>query len=347
MLRKETDFVRLLHGKSKSLSLGGKMLKSLPESIGLLQSLLTIDARKNLLDDLPISFQLLKNLECLHLSNNKFESVPDVIAQLFNLQTLVIFSNPLSDITAICSPSLTELRILNLNNCQISELPPQIKFLKSLEVLSMTSNKLISLPDELCELVHLRELIADKNHLESLPFEIGRLWSLNRLFLPHNNIKELPESLSKMERLKVLDVACNQIRIFPTDIHTMALEELYCESNPLIKKNIVKSVQEEEILTLKEMSARFVMRAIKHRGSIVRKQISFYPGVKELLNQSARCEICLESFLNTWLECVRFVPTEELGVLKSTVSSLPQRVLLCSYACFNSQGHDIYGIAFP
>ena len=348
VVKKETQLVRLLHGKSKSLTLNHKHLSSLPESTCLLHTLVNLDAKGNQLTDLPRSFGLLSSLENLNLGNNRFEHIPEQVGSLVSLRKLQIFSNPLRDITGVCSPSLRQLSILNFNNSQLSVLPPEINCLKaSLSVLSLSGNMLVTLPNELCDLKALTELIADKNRLQFLPFNIARLANLRRLHVPQNELCELPESLSKLKRLRVLDVAGNQLRVFPTDMNTMELKELYCENNPLLQPNLVNSIQEEEILSLKEMCARQVMRSLRDFNSQTRMQISLFPGARKLLSQASKCAICGHSFLNTWLECVRFLSTEsDLQVSKCTSKVVPQRVLLCSYVCFNSTGHDFYGVAF-
>lgn len=66
-----------------------------------------------------------------------------------------------------------------------------------------------------------------------------------------------------------------------------------------------------------------------------------------MLAQSSKCAVCGESFLNTWLECVRFVDAREDLKLNNLSGLIPVRALLCSYRCFNSSGHDYYGVAFP
>ena len=45
----------------------------------------------------------------------------------------------------------------------------------------------------------------------------------------------------------------------------MPLRELYCEANPLLEEIPVHSVQEEEVLSLKELSARLVMKEVKDK----------------------------------------------------------------------------------
>lgn len=83
------------------------------------------------------------------------------------------------------------------------------------------------------------------------------------------------------------------------------------------------------------------------RWSYLRKAIRHYPQIKEMLAQSSKCAVCGESFLNTWLECVRFVDAREDLKLNNLSGLIPVRALLCSYRCFNSSGHDYYGVAFP
>ena len=338
--------IRLLHGKSKSISFNNKKLKLFPESVCLLQSLVSLDGRNNEMKTLPLSFSLLTNLENLNLSNNHFEIIPEVISTLINLKKIHIFSNPLQDITSICS--LSNLQFLNLNNCKLSHLPPEICFLKSLQVLSLDHNELTSFPDEICELISLRELMACKNKLEYLPFNFGKLVNLSKLLLSQNKLKELPETIVEIKSLRKLDVASNFLRIFPIRFDAMFLNELYCESNLLLEKITTTSIQEPEILSLRELTARFLMKELKNRSSVVQKTIHFYPKVKEIISESSKCPVCLELFLDIWLECVKFVsPSKDLGMSFCNISSVPQRVLLCSYSCFNSNSQKIYGIAYP
>ena len=63
----------------------------------------------------------------------------------------------------------------------------------------------------------------------------------------------------------MLDIAANDLRIFPTETEQLPLHELHCEENPLLSHLPVHSIQEEEVLSLKEMAARFVMSQLKDR----------------------------------------------------------------------------------
>lgn len=71
--------------------------------------------------------------------------------------------------------------------------------------------------------------------------------------------------MGKCYNLKVLDVAANELRIFPTETEELPLVELHCEENPLLSHLPVHSVQEEEVLSLKEVVARYVMTQLRDR----------------------------------------------------------------------------------
>jgi hypothetical protein len=83
----------------------------------------------------------------------------------------------------------------------------------------------------------------------------------------------------------------------------------------------------------------------------LRERIQYNKKAKELLMQCTECQFCHNYFLNTWLECVEFIDTRRTfkGMKtnrNSIATNIPQRVLLCSYECFNSPGHNYFGVAF-
>ena len=43
------------------------------------------------------------------------------------------------------------------------------------------------------------------------------------------------------------------------------------------------------------------------RYSNTRRALQLYPELRDLLSKCSNCAVCDEAFLNTWLECVRFV----------------------------------------
>ncbi|MGH0142120.1 UNVERIFIED_CONTAM: hypothetical protein FKN15_029173 [Acipenser sinensis] len=159
----------------------------------------------------------------------------------------------------------------------------------------------------------------------------------------NHNIK----GIHKLRKLRVIDVAGNQLKMFPATFNELLLDELYCEDNPFLQKKLVPSIQDEEILSLKEITARYILKELRVRLSEVRVAITHYPEVRIMLSEASMCALCGQGFLNIWLECVKFVNIRKEMKITSKINTIPVRALLCSYKCFNQQCHDYYGVAVP
>jgi GTPase SAR1 family protein len=92
--------------------LDGNAIKNLPEGIGRIQNLATLDLDNNRLTGLPNSLIELQALENLYLSANKLRVLPDCLAELPRLITLNVDGNPLvsppPEVTAAGSDSVLE-----------------------------------------------------------------------------------------------------------------------------------------------------------------------------------------------------------------------------------------------
>ncbi|XP_071957895.1 uncharacterized protein [Antedon mediterranea] len=343
----DTLLLRAVKGKPKCLNLSSKHLTQIPRLIGKLECLNILHLKNNKIQDLPVEFSALTKLIVLNIGNNELEEIPASLGQLNNLETLHLFGNKIKKLPNKILGGLRSLTFLNLNNNDLRTVTPSINKLVNLKYLSLDGNSLTSLPSELCAISPLTELHAANNQLTALPLEISFLVNLTKLHVQKNKIRELPEGIGKLYNLKVIDIAANELRIFPTELNKLPLKELYCEENPLIDHVPIKSVQEEEVLTLKEICARFIMSELKTRWSYLRIAIRHYPSVKEMLGQASKCAFCNRSFLNTWLECVTFVDAKKDLKTMNSPGRIPIRALLCSYKCFNTPGHRFYGVAFP
>ncbi|XP_075438949.1 leucine-rich repeat-containing protein 69 isoform X2 [Ascaphus truei] len=348
----DTMVLRALRGRARILNLNGKRLLRVPGAVGSLTLLTVLQLKNNLLSQLP------EELTVLNLGNNSFEKVPEQLKHLKSLQRLHLFGNKITEIPPAVFDGLENLISLNLNNNLLKQLPSEIRNLQLLENLSVNHNQLKEVPKELCTLQHLCELHLTNNHLETLPEELGYMTNLKELLVSRNKLIGLPEGLGKLKKLKILDVAGNEIRTFPSTIHDVPLQKFYYEENPLLQKKPVCAVQEEEVLSLKEITARLILSHLKSTDSVLREKIKEHPKVRTILSNTNVCALCGQEFLDIWLECVKFVDVKKLSCgttiaidssLKMKKSSnlqlLPIRVLLCSYKCFNQQHNGIFGVA--
>ncbi|XP_069778041.1 leucine-rich repeat-containing protein 69-like isoform X5 [Narcine bancroftii] len=317
----DTLVLRALRGNAKTLDLGGKKLKRVPKAVGRLRALNRLQLRDNLIAELPDELQALHHLTDLNLGNNSLQALPEVLKHLKQLKKLHLFDNKLDKLSPYVFEALGNLAFLNLNDNKLTTLPDEINRLVELKYLYINNNRLESIPRKLCLLQQLCELHLANNKLKSLPHDIGYLTNLKKLSMPRNQIQELPELLD------------------------LKLDEFYFEQNPLLEKNLISSAQQNEVLTLQEITARYIMDKLMNNS--FRSVLKSYPEVKKILENASKCALCEKTFLNTWLECVMFVNLTQKIKMTRPAHVVPVRALLCSYKCFNKPGHQYYGIAMP
>lgn len=198
---------------SRDLNLQGKLMNQiewLPDSIGKLTGLVTLDISENRILALPDAIGRLSSLAKLDLHSNRIAQLPESIGDLCNL----IY--------------------LDLRGNQLASLPSTLGRLVKLEELDVSVNHLTSLPDSIGSLARLKKLIVETNNLDELPYTIGQCVSLVELRAGYNHLKALPEAVGKLESLEILSVRYNSIRGLPTTMASLTkLKELDASFNEL------------------------------------------------------------------------------------------------------------------
>ncbi|XP_064965852.1 plant intracellular Ras-group-related LRR protein 4-like [Musa acuminata AAA Group] len=216
---------------TRDLNLQNKLMDQidwLPDSIGKLSSLITLDLSENRIVVLPTTMGALSSLTKLDLHSNRIAQLPDSIGDLHRLLFLDLRGNQLTSLpSTFCK--LVHLEELDLSSNQISSLPDAIGSLVRLKKLNVETNDIEELPHSIGNCVVLAELRADYNRLKGLPEAVGRLESLEVLSVRYNNIKGLPTTMASLSKLKELDVSFNELESIP---------ESLCLATSLIKLNI-------------------------------------------------------------------------------------------------------------
>ncbi|XP_050080714.1 leucine-rich repeat-containing protein 1-like [Anopheles maculipalpis] len=141
-------FVEMCH--LRFLYLAGNMIETLPNQIGRLECLETLDLSDNSLHRLPNSIGRLKRLTKLMLNGNHIHQLPSEIGHLQRLEELHVRKNRLTNI------------------------PVQLSQCVSLEELQMDDNPgLVSIPTRVCNLPVLTYVSAERCNLFQLPFTIN------------------------------------------------------------------------------------------------------------------------------------------------------------------------------
>ncbi|GJN03950.1 hypothetical protein PR202_ga21451 [Eleusine coracana subsp. coracana] len=216
---------------TRDLNLQGKLMNQiewLPDSIGKLTGLVTLDISENRILALPEEIGRLSSLTKMDLHANRIAQLPDSVGDLSNL----VF--------------------LDLRGNQLSSLPAGLGRLVNLEELDVSANQLTSLPDSIGSLARLKKLIIETNNIDELPYTIGNCVSLVELRAGYNHLRALPEAVGKLESLEILSVRYNSIRGFPTTMASLtklkevdasfneleSIPENFCFVTSLVKLNV-------------------------------------------------------------------------------------------------------------
>ncbi|KAK3034190.1 hypothetical protein RJ639_034330, partial [Escallonia herrerae] len=216
---------------TQDLNLRSKLMDQiewLPDSIGKLASLISLDLSENRIVVLPATLGGLSSLTKLDLHSNRISELPECIGDLLSLVYLDLRANQLTRLPATFG-RLVRLEELDVSSNQLSVLPESIGSLVSLKKLHMETNNIEEIPHTIDHCSSLKELHAEYNRLKALPEAVGRIGSLEILSVRYNNINKLPTTMASLSSLRELDVSFNEVESVP---------ESLCFATTLVKMNI-------------------------------------------------------------------------------------------------------------
>ncbi|NWV94353.1 MFHA1 protein, partial [Machaerirhynchus nigripectus] len=254
-------------GCLEELDLSFNRLRRLPEGLGRLRHLRTLDVDHNLLPSfpapllelaaleeldcsgnrhlgaLPEGISALRRLKILWLSGTGLASLPEGLCQLSALESLMLDGNRLQALPAGFG-RLQRLKMLNLSSNLLGEFPSAILALPSLEELYLSRNQLTVLPPHLCQLHQLRTLWLDNNRIRYLPDSIVLLHSLEELVLQGNQIAILPEGFGQLSRVTLWKIKDNPLIQPPYEVcmkgipYIAAYQQELAHSQPALKPRL-------------------------------------------------------------------------------------------------------------
>mmetsp|Transcript_15781 Transcript_15781/g.48850 ORF Transcript_15781/g.48850 Transcript_15781/m.48850 type:complete len:1528 (+) Transcript_15781:623-5206(+) len=173
----------------------------------------------------------LAGLKVLKLSMNHFAAPPLFSPSLGNLRVLWLTQ---CEIRAIHDDvdHLQKLRELILEDNFLTKLPRTFPRLRRLELLNVAKNRLYELPENLGNLTSLTKLDLAMNNLEHLPLSITQLRMLEDLSVASNHLYKLPE-LTSLENLTSLNLDANGVHILPPRLGQLPLRSLRASHNRL------------------------------------------------------------------------------------------------------------------
>jgi small GTP-binding protein len=185
----ERTIADVVQARGRSVDLTGLGLTEIPDSIGQLTALTTLNLSRNQLTEIPDWIGQLTALTTLNLNGNRLTEIPDWIGQL------------------------TALTDLDLSRNLLTEVPDSIGQLTALIRLYLYGNQLTEIPDSIRQLTALKRLDLSRNRLTEIPDWIGQLTGLTGLNLNDNRLKEIPDSIGQLTGLTTLNLNDNR-RLF-------------------------------------------------------------------------------------------------------------------------------------
>ena len=181
--------------ETEYLNLTGIKLETLPESIGLLSSLIELDVSYTGIKSLPPTVAYLTSLQKLYFGFSEATSLPKEIFQITSLQVLYINNTNISTIPEEIG-RLSSLKMIHAINTEISSLPKSIGQLTSLEILELGDTCISEIPSEIRQIKSLRALSLNNTEITKLPEWIGDLPNLECLDLSGLKLSRIPKSLA-------------------------------------------------------------------------------------------------------------------------------------------------------
>ncbi|XP_029904178.1 leucine-rich repeat-containing protein 28 isoform X1 [Myripristis murdjan] len=211
----------------------------IPEAIGNLAKLQSLDLSDNALQLLCPEIGRLRSLRHLRLSNNQLKCLPPEIGDLQDLETLDVSMN------------------------QLVSLPDRLYRCLSLQYLTADHNHLSHIPRQLCQLHRLNQLSMATNRLVFLPLDLGRSRELQFVFVDNNvELKGLPSYLYN----KV--IGCNgcgvSSQVLDSDLGE-ALGEALSEALAGLPGEVkVVGLETDGVVPLEELAMRTLHRTYHH-----------------------------------------------------------------------------------
>ncbi|KPU79886.1 uncharacterized protein Dana_GF18150, isoform B [Drosophila ananassae] len=146
-------------------------IKELPPDLVNMRSLQKIELEQNDLIGLPDDMGLLRKLECLYLQHNDILELPDFEGNE-SLNELHASNNFIKTIPKSMCSNLPHLKILDLRDNKITELPDELCLLRNLTRLDVSNNSISVLPVTLSSLAHLISLQVDGNPIKTIRRDI-------------------------------------------------------------------------------------------------------------------------------------------------------------------------------
>ncbi|XP_023036309.2 leucine-rich repeat-containing protein 40 isoform X2 [Drosophila willistoni] len=154
-----------------SLLLPYNHIKELPPDLVNMRVLQKLDLMQNDIIKLPDDMGLIRKLECLYIQHNDIKELPEFEGNEA-LTEVHASNNYITSIPKGLCTNLPHLKIFDLRDNQITQLPDEVCLLRNLQRLDVSNNSISVLPVTLSSLAHLVNLQVEGNPIKTIRRDI-------------------------------------------------------------------------------------------------------------------------------------------------------------------------------
>lgn len=219
------------------LDVSHNKLTTIPYSFKKLNKLISCNLSFNKITILPNIFKQLSSLQSLDIRHNNIKFLPSSLNKLNEtVRERVMYD---SGINIKCSYNLLykitytfqNITNLNISNNKLIIFPASILELNNLRILEINNNLLTELPVNINKLTNITDLYLFDNEISALPLSFYELTTLNYLDISNNNITEIDNNINKLQSLYELDISYNFITSLPVTFSQLHLSDLTLSNN--------------------------------------------------------------------------------------------------------------------
>ncbi|CAK9857196.1 unnamed protein product, partial [Sphagnum jensenii] len=221
-------------------------------------------------------------LKVVKLHATSWKKLPKAVKQLKNLEELYLQENENLTELPHSLGQLTNLKTINVSNCDLDCLPEGMGQLKNLSMLILDSNeRLVKLPECIEKMKSLTRLDVRGCDLNCVPQRMGGLEKLSSLNLSYNKrLVKLPECIEEMKSLTRLDVGGCDLDCVPQGMGRL---ENLSSLNLSYNKRLVKLPEcIEEMKSLTRLDVEKLYRLILKDNKRLVKLPEFMEAMKSL-----------------------------------------------------------------
>lgn len=171
-LQEFPEELQRLTANLRTVDLSGNKIEVLPAAIGTFLQLKSLTLNSNRLTTVPAEISKLKKLETLSLNGNRIQQLPPSLGQLKALRTLSLSGNHIAEFPSGLG-TLRQLDLLDLSHNKIQSIPADVFELQAIEI-NLNQNQISLLPPEISRCPRLKVLRLEENCLElsSIPTSV-------------------------------------------------------------------------------------------------------------------------------------------------------------------------------